>query len=232
MTTFAEVKPRQIIEAHCNACGPARDHEVLAEEKSYWEAEGGAVTGGETHSMIKCRGCKAISVRISSWCSEDDGPSIRQYPPRVSRKQPEWVDDLILEDGELAELLNEIYVALQNDLRAVAAMGVRALLERIMIAKVGDSGSFRAHLDRFRDAGHISNLQRERVDAILEAGHAAMHRTFRPSAEDINTLIDIAEHVIESVYLHDSKIAALRKRIPARAPKPAGKKPLRGKKLL
>ncbi|VAW71385.1 hypothetical protein MNBD_GAMMA10-94, partial [hydrothermal vent metagenome] len=50
----------------------------------------------------------------------------------------------------------------------------------------------------------------------LEAGHAAIHRTFRPNNKDIITLLDITEHIIESVYLHESKIKKLKKRVPAR----------------
>jgi hypothetical protein len=51
----------------------------------------------------------------------------------------------VLSDRELfvEPLLNEIYIALQNDCPSLAAMGVRSLLEKVMIAKAGDPRQFR-----------------------------------------------------------------------------------------
>ncbi|SHL40013.1 hypothetical protein SAMN05216428_102279 [Nitrosospira sp. Nsp11] len=54
-----------------------------------------------------------------------------------------WFEiELKPEDKFVEEFLNEIYVALQNNLPRLATMGVRALLEKIMISKVGDQGTF------------------------------------------------------------------------------------------
>lgn len=95
-------------------------------------------------------------------------------------------------------------------------MGVRALLERIMVSQAGDKGSFGNNTAEFERRGHVSRLQRQRLDAILEAGHATMHRAFAPSAEDVLTLLDITEHIIESVYLHETQVEKLKKRVPLR----------------
>ena len=95
-------------------------------------------------------------------------------------------------------------------------MGIRALLEQIMIAKVGDHRSFAKNLQEFEAAGYVSSKQKERLETILEAGHATIHRSFLPSKVDLVALVDIAESVIETTYLHDSQVKELRKRIPPR----------------
>ena len=95
-------------------------------------------------------------------------------------------------------------------------MGVRSLLERIIIDKVGDQNSFAANVKAFEEAGYVSSIQKERLLAILEAGHATIHRNFEPTRKDIVILIDIAEHIIESVYVHGNKVQDLAMRVPKR----------------
>ncbi len=88
-----------------------------------------------------------------------------------------------------------------------------------MIAKVGDLGSFSKHLSAFETSGFVSRVQRERLETILEAGHATIHRAFKPSQKDLITLVDIAESIIATVYLHEEMVARLKKRIPPRVKK-------------
>ena len=112
-------------------------------------------------------------------------------------------------------------------------MGVRSLLEKIMVSKTGDLGSFVQNIAEFERLGYVSRIQRERLEAILEAGHAAIHRTFKPSKKDVITLVDLTEHIVETVYLHEAKVTALKKRVPPRVPKkkanPAAQGTLRNK---
>ena len=98
-------------------------------------------------------------------------------------------------------------------------MGIRALLEKVMIEKCGDNGSFWENVKEFEKQGYVSRIQRERLETILEAGHAAIHRLYKPSKDDLVTLVDIAESLVESIYIHGSKIEKLKNGIPPRTPK-------------
>jgi hypothetical protein len=195
-------------------------------EKTSWSEEDHGVSGADRYETLKCCGCEQIKLRHTSWFSEDDEPTINYFPAAIFRRRPDWFAELWMElsggDDFVETLLKEIYVALQNNLPSLAAMGVRALLERVMISKTGDQGTFAANMAAFEKLGFVSRIQRERVEAILEAGHATIHRSFTPSTTDVITLVDIAEHIVETVYLHESKIAALNKRVPPRAPKSSG----------
>jgi Domain of unknown function (DUF4145) len=72
-------------------------------------------------------------------------------------------------------------------------MGLRAALERMIIDKVTDLGNFRHNVDEFQKAGYLSLNQKKNLDSILDAGHAAIHRLWEPTQNDIDTLLDIAE---------------------------------------
>ncbi|MGA9998355.1 MAG: DUF4145 domain-containing protein [Pyrinomonadaceae bacterium] len=213
--------------AYCNKCFGETYHQILHVETSKWSEpidEEVYFYGGDTFEMLKCRGCETITLRHKSWFSTDTNdegqPNITYYPPAVSRREPDWLNDLALyynmNEDFLEGTLKEIYIALKNDSRRLAAMGVRSLLEQIMIEKVGDQGTFKSNLQKFLDEGYISKLQMKNLETILEAGHAAIHGGFKPSKEELSTVVDIAESVVESIYIHIPKAQDLSSKIPPR----------------
>lgn len=209
--------------AHCNTCDGERNHELLHSERTTWEDSEHLVAGSDTYETLKCCGCGNIELRHISLSNVDDAPTVNYFPAAIYRKNPKWFKLLFLElndeDEFVERLLNEIYVAHQHKLPSLVAMGVRSLLEKIMVSKTGDQGSFVKNIDEFTRLGYVSHIQRERLKSILEAGHATIHRDYKPCKKDVITLIDITEHIIETVYLHEAKVSALNNRVPARAPK-------------
>lgn len=207
--------------AHCNECSGERNHEVLHSEQTSWSDDKWGFSGSDTYETLRCMGCETIKLRHTSWFSEENEPTISYFPPAIFRSKPEWFKNLSQEipssENFVNLLLNEIYVALQNDSPHLAAMGVRSLIERVMVAKTGDLGSFAKNMAKFETLGYVSRIQRDRLEAILEAGHATIHRSFSPSTQDVITLVDIAEHIVETVYLHEAKIMELKSRVPPRA---------------
>ena len=139
--------------AHCNECGGNRDHRMLHQEVTTWEDEQHPISGGDRYETLKCCGCGEIKLRHTSWFSENDKPTVNYFPPAIFRKPPRWLLTLWLElksdDVFVEALLKEIYAALQNASPRLAAMGVRALLERIMVTQVGDQGTFEKNLSEF-----------------------------------------------------------------------------------
>lgn len=212
--------------AHCNQCSGDRNHTVLHLEETRWSNDEACISGGDKYEMLKCMGCDNIALRHTSWNSEDDERPVNYFPPAIFRPSPAWFADLRLElspqDKFVEPLLREIYVALQNNQPRLAAIGIRSLLENVMIAKTTDQGTFGKNIAEFERLGYVSKVQRERLETIIDAGHAATHRAFLPSNEDVITLVNIAEHIIESVYLHETKIDDLKSRVPPKKTPPRG----------
>lgn len=204
---------------------------MLHEEDQPWSEEyepGIYISGSNSYKMIKCCGCDSVKLRHSKWFSESMDEygrpyvDVTYYPPATSRPEPAWLkdlsDDFLASDEQqyIVQLLHEIYSALHNDSRRLATMGARALLEHIMVAKVGDRGSFVKNLDAFESEGYLSVKQREIIEPILEAGHAAIHRGFHPGTEDVNTVIEITESLVATTYVHSGKASKLKDRVPKR----------------
>lgn len=215
---------------HCNKCGLRTNHEILHKEISTWREDidkHTTVEGGDIYYMIKCLGCGYVHLRHDEWFSEDyddeGNPIIRTrfYPPLTSRKKPDWLGsfDSVFWAGDtvIEQLLSEIYEALHNGSLRLATMGIRSLLEHIMIDKVGDHGSIGKNVEAFIEYGYISEKDRSVFrEYVLEAGHAAMHRDFRPNLSDVKTLLDITEGLIASIYIHPKRAEKLAEKIPQR----------------
>jgi Domain of unknown function (DUF4145) len=206
--------------AHCNLCGGERNHAVLHSIATEWESEDSQIGGKDRYETLQCAGCESIKLRHTIDHSWEQDVTVIYYPPSISRARPRWYGDLIfdltLDEDAISDLLEEIYVGLQNGLKRSPVMAARSLLERVMLSKCGDKFSFAKNLEAFASAGYVSKAQAERLLAILEAGHATTHRDYTPTREDIETIVDIIEHVVESVYIHDRKVAALKGRTPPR----------------
>ena len=216
--------------SHCNTCTGSRNHVVLGKDDSRWSEEVGTnphfIEGGDDFELLKCAGCGDVHLRHRSWFSEDmtpDGDVItrtKQYPPKINRPAPRWAketDWLLLFDSPVKDLFDEVYRALGVQATRLAAMGIRALLETAMIEKVGDAGTFASNLLALETKGFISTTQRKQLEPVIEAGHATTHRNYSPSEEDVHILLDIAENVIETLYVSPGRATSMQGRIPPRA---------------
>ena len=96
-------------------------------------------------------------------------------------------------------------------------MGVRALLEQIMILKIGDRGTFRDNLDAFQNEGYISTIQHDTMRNVLDIGDAAIHRGFKPGEDDLSLALDIVEAIIGTVLSHGEESSEMVKKLPQRA---------------
>src|ERR1035441_7777760 len=212
----------------CNVCHSQTLHELLYEKKDRDRENIGEdcfIDWGVTWRVIQCRGCESISMNCDAGNSENTDEQGRPeitttyFPPRIFREFPKWLrNDFFTQTcpDEVEKLMQELYIALQNGCNAAATMLMRAIFEHTMIDKVSDHGTFSKNLMKFEEQGFIGKKQSEVVASMLEAGHASIHRAFVPKKDDIVTLVDILEGVLEVVYVQVPKADEIKNRIPKR----------------
>jgi len=203
------------LKSHCNRCRQETSHVALFEKKNEVseDIEGvGELYWVTTYRLLECCGCQDISLSKAVYFSEADDTQTHFYPPRVSRHKPTWHGDL---PRDYEQLLAEVYSSLHADNRRLAMMGARALIDLFILRKVGDLGDFSKGMDALEKEGFISVKDRLVVKAAIEAGHAAAHRAYRPTATDVERVMDIVENIIQHDVLHESA-AALRASTPER----------------
>jgi len=217
---------QNVTSAHCNYCGGTRKHTILhTEVRKEFFGPTGEVWWKDSYEMLECRGCQTFCLRHQYQHSDEfiqdyDDAAIHTnyYPPSLYRKLPKWFE--ILENSGKAEaicgLVREIYSTIQNDSLRLATMGLRSLVEHIMIDKIGDHKSFEKNLQKFHDDGYISQVQKDSLAILIETGHAVTHRSYMPSRDDLASLLDIAESIIETIYVNQPNISSIKDRIPPR----------------
>jgi hypothetical protein len=208
-----------VIQAPCSTCLGKTRHTVLF-QKARQDEE-----CIEKSALIECCGCGRISMgwqRI--WTSSFGEVDDEFYPAPITRPRPRWVLELVLgfygkDKQAIGGILAEVYQAIANGQRRLAAMGIRAALEQVMIATVGDLRTFDEKLDAFQNAGYISLVQRDAMRATLNVGDAAMHRGHLPSDEDLNLALDIVEGVFAPIFVHKDRAQKLGDAVPPRVPR-------------
>jgi hypothetical protein len=208
------------VQAPCSSCVRKTAHDILFETVQSDEI------ATDTYALLSCCGCSTISLGHQFRWS-DGSLDHTYYPSPVSRKAPDWVQWLAIgmtshskEESDIGGLLKEIYQSVDGGQHRLAAMGIRALLEQVMILKVGDLNTFNEKLDEFQKQGYISLLQRDAMRATLDVGDAAMHRAFKPTEVDLKVALDIVEGVLSPIFSHKEAADKLADRVPPRAPRP------------
>ncbi len=218
----------------CTACHRETNHSVVFEYLRSWEAydDFDNQTGFEHHErseILVCMGCETVAFRqvdydddeIAEIDPETDLPvvNITSYAPPSSPRRsplPLWRDELPSSAEALKSLLSEVYVAIDAGALTLATTGIRTLIETVMIAKVKDQGNFPRNLDAFEKQGFIARKQVDVVKRTIDAGNASAHRAFTPSQADVKVLLDIAENLIENVFIHPVRMKAASRRVPKR----------------
>jgi hypothetical protein len=123
-------------------------------------------------------------------------------------------------DAAIGAIMMEIYQAVDGGQNRLAAMGIRALLEQVMIQKVGDLKTFDMKLDAFQSTGFSSTIQRDAMRATLDVGDATMHRGYVPTETDLKLALDIVEGVLAPMYDHRTEAEKMADRVPPRVRPP------------
>ncbi len=213
---------------HCNACGQETRHDVICEHRQHGSEpidtgnplDDLSISWYTTYTMLECRGCENVTLRRTYVFSEwNPGEAqIEYFPPHLFRKKPGWADALPKDEQSV---LTEVYAALASDSRRLALMGERTLVDLFIVRKIGDQGTFVQKLKKLEQDGFLSAKNRELLDAALNAGHAASHRAYLPERDQLSTVMDIVENLLQSDLLAKD-VRKLRRATPKRKRHPSG----------
>jgi hypothetical protein len=130
--------------------------------------------------------------------------------------RPDWFDSL---PGPVSAIMAEVYRGVDLDLRSIAAMGIRAVVDIVLVELVGDIGGFDKKLNAMVDRGLLTQHGRPQMLAVIDAGNAAAHRGHTPDRIDLLTLLRVCENLLYEHLIMPNRALRLRSNTPAR-PKP------------
>jgi Domain of unknown function (DUF4145) len=175
-----------------------------------------------------------IPHRITHW------PAPPAPPAPSKRKQPDWASprfdldseqfgvdsELYAIDSDLASLFDDIYVALNNDLRVLSAIGIRMAFDRASeLLGVDPAKSFAEKLVELAKLGRIGVSEKDTLDILTDAGSAAVHRGWKPKPEELDTMMNIIETFLYRTFILDAAAKRLKQNVPARQKRQKRQKP-------
>jgi Domain of unknown function (DUF4145) len=216
------------IRAHCRNCGPNTKAVVLAryiggpdDEDQY---DYGYDVTVDDYRILKCKGCEAVYVQRVSLTFDpttkmislnDFHPKTGEYNPELDptttywpapsrRKPPVWL--VYIQDQVLRGLLEEVYEAMDADLRSIAAMGIRAALDRTFeLAGADPAHGFAQKLAALKEQNVIGAEERELLLIMTDAGSAASHRGWKPEPEELDSILAATEDYFSALPYSDQR---------------------------
>ena len=187
----------------CNKCQNYTDHTEIYTKKVNDGQEkienDYQLSCSHTYSLFECNGCHDIHLEKVVCFSEWDDVETTNYPPRIYRKTPKWINSV---PETQRKLLEEIYRSLAGNCKQLAVMGARTLIDLFILDKIGDIGSYKQKLTKLQEQQFISTEQKQHLTAALDAGHAVIHRGFQPTDDIVNKVIDIIESLLINYSLN------------------------------
>jgi len=192
----------------------ALDNDVEMQQSGQWWIEWKA---------FKCMGCHELCIRKTVTDSQAEYPNEEYYPARPGAEPqtpPKWIHRL---PDDIDRLVEEVFIALQNRSFRLVAMGLRALMDALMNATIGDCGGFEEKIKEMIDAGLLSKVQMEVLEPTLELGHAATHRGHAPTGNQVEAALGVVMSMLELFFVQKNSVTTILKGIKPRAkvPKPS-----------
>ena len=230
----------KIISGHCPNCRGKRKAFVRGKHIVNWSDERSPISSSDTGFILECCGCSSVYFRRDYWFSEWDsygqneytsdpeiepGIETTYYPAETTRHSPKWLVDIKIVDAKLGIIVNELFAALNCDLRILAAIGARTAFDRSCeLLGVNPALNFNEKLDELVALGKIGKDERVTLDALIDAGSAAAHRGWTPEASELGTMMDIVEAFLHRAFILGDGIKQLKAAVPQMPRRPKKQK--------
>lgn len=223
MDDYDQIKTRMDVSTEhrisCTMCNNETAHRVVVSV----EREGGDrdYRYAEWYEVVQCKGCGSLSFRKNQHNSEDwtvDDESgqgilddhIEVYPPRaVGRRE---LADAHFVPYEVHRIYSETHRALCSDLRILAGIGIRIIVEAVCQDR---QASGRTLGDKITDLVRLGVLTEDGariLHNLRSLGNAAAHEVKPHSLVTLNLAFDVIDHLLLGVYIIPAKAGSLSER--------------------
>jgi len=218
------------VKGHCPLCGPNKWAEVKA-LVTHRESDGD-VSASTDHRILQCPACETIYHQTNSTCSEDwdviQNPqtgddemiyaeTIVHWPPPAKRLRPTWLDKLPSVDTDLYRLMSEVYSGVEENLDVLAAIGIRTAFDRgAELLSIDPAKRFTEKLDDLVAFGFIGSTEKDSLSVMTEAGNASAHRGWKPTSEQLETMLQIIESFVHRNFILRHDVSNLKNAVPAK----------------
>lgn len=193
---------------YCNTCENQTIHLLVSTYSNIDSDNSDVVWWINEWNVWECGGCKTLTGEVIYKFSETVPDFDRTfYPKREDRGLNPKIYEFIPE--KLDELYKEVIISCNNSCNVLCAMGLRALIEGILVDKGIKGGTL---YDKIENADIINESIRTNLHGFRFLGNDAAHELEKPSREDLWLAIDVIEDILNISYELDTKSKLIHKK--------------------
>ena len=224
------------MKAHCPRCDGERNCDIHGLFDQSWSEGSGyhSIDGHIEHRILQCRGCETVFYWSKSTNSEEYDhhhdpvtgeeevfhyPTYETFPAAPDKKnpRPDWTWTLNKVDATLAQIMDEVYRASDQQAFILASIGLRTAFDRTTeLLAIDPAISMEEKVRALLTGGWIGETEAKTLGIVAEAGNAAAHRAWSPDAEEFKDLLHTLEQFLERALLSGKRALAIANRIPAK----------------
>lgn len=197
--------------SNCRRCARITNHEILFETSHKSEF----IYYNELHTwqVLKCKGCDTVGFRHKF----EDYDTVTKLPSGNTKHQTTFkrYPHAIAGHRELSHqhavpavirtVYKESLSAYAMEANILAGIGLRATIEAVCNHLEVTGSSLERRIDALAKGGHISTNDKRRLHAIRFLGNDAAHEIREPKPRDLEVALEIVEHLINSVFILESR---------------------------
>lgn len=196
----------------CINCGALTSHDVLLS----FDAKEATTEYDISYQVIECCGCESKSFRYSdrsplNGFAKDGNDFLEKehlFPPRYMCRKPV---DLYWVHSDVRRIYREVHLALRNEMRSLAAIGIRLTVEKLCAQKKVKGSRLVDQIADLCQQEVITEEQMQGLHCHRFIGNDAAHGGAEPGDLELSAAMDILDSVLVSVYI----LPARRKRMNA-----------------
>ncbi len=225
------------IVAGCPECGKDINVDVMHEESKHdVNPADDSMFLNTKHRILRCCGCGCVYYQMVLTDSEtrsdyyDEGgmsafmyeEDISYWPPQNRRTKPDWLDKLVQHENnqsntDIWDIMQEVYIAFDNDLLVLTANGMRTAFDiSTRVLGIDPAITFEEKLKCLLEEGKIGSDEKNILADFTRAGSAAAHGNWRPTKQELSTMMDVLESYLHRNFVQVDAAKKLGESIPPR----------------
>lgn len=200
---------------HCRTCKGLRHHITIAEKRTRGAEDYDYFQWTDDYFIIECKGCETVSfLRVygnTEMVEYDDEGNIDYvdktilYPAFIENGRE--IENFYYLPREINTIYKETLSAFKADAYILTAGGFRAIIEATCNHLKIRKDDLSKRIDLLHGKGFLSLNESKRLHSIRFLGNDALHEMETPKKEQLLILLEIVNHLLENLFIHDKKIA-------------------------
>ena len=192
-----------------------RNHKVLFEKKNTGSEEEIDFHWTQSYQIIECLGCETISFLSIYGNSEmfdydeaiGEGAHFTEdniYPPYL--EEGKEIEHLYYLPKNIQLIYQETILAFKLKSYILTAGGFRAIIEALCNHLKIKNKNLLERIDLLNAGGFLTLKESRRLHSIRFLGNDALHQIETPKKEHLLILLDIINHLLENLFVHDRRM--------------------------